>query len=75
MTAKNVMKLVTQGDREIVCTRTFDAPRQIVFEAMTKPELMKRWFCGPDGWTLDVCEVDLRVGGKYRYVWRMGNDV
>jgi uncharacterized protein YndB with AHSA1/START domain len=74
MIQKNVMKLVTQGDCEIVCTRTFDAPRQLVFDAMTKPDLLKRWFVGPDGWTLAVCEVDLRVGGKYRYVWRMEPD-
>jgi uncharacterized protein YndB with AHSA1/START domain len=42
----------------------------MVFDAFTKPELLKRWFYGPDGWTLAVCEIDLRVGGKYRYVWR-----
>jgi uncharacterized protein YndB with AHSA1/START domain len=75
MVHTNVLKLTTQGDREILFTRTFDAPRQLVFDAMTKPDLLKRWFVGPDGWVLAVCEVDLRVGGKYRYVWRMGNDV
>jgi uncharacterized protein YndB with AHSA1/START domain len=59
-----------QGDREIVMTRVFDAPRQMVFDAYTKPELVKRWLLGPDGWSMPVCEIDLRVGGKYRYVWR-----
>ena len=51
-------------------TRDFDAPRSLVFEAYTKPELLKRWLFGPDGWSFAVCEIDLKVGGKYRYVWR-----
>src|SRR5262249_22153550 len=58
------------GDREIVMTRSFDAPRRLVFEAITKPELVKRWLTGPPGWTMDVCEIDLRVGGRYRYGWQ-----
>lgn len=66
---KNVMKLQTQGDQEIVITRTFDAPRRLVWDANTKPELLKRWLFGPDGWALTVCDMDLRVGGKYRWVW------
>jgi uncharacterized protein YndB with AHSA1/START domain len=64
------LKIATKGDREIVMTRVFDAPRALVFDALTKPELIKRWLTGPDGWTLAVCEIDLRVGGKYRYLWR-----
>lgn len=64
------MKLTTIGDREVVVTRVFDAPRHLVFDAMTKPELVKRWLFGPPGWVMEVCDVDLRVGGKYRYVWR-----
>lgn len=67
---KNLLKLITSGEREIVMTRSFDAPRTLVWEAMTKPELIRRWLLGPDGWSMPVCEVDLRVGGKYRYVWR-----
>src|SRR5215813_7984905 len=47
--------------------RVFDAPRSLVFDALTKPELLKRWY-GPTGWSLVVCEVDLRVGGKWRFV-------
>jgi uncharacterized protein YndB with AHSA1/START domain len=55
------------SDREIVLTRVFDAPRELVYDALTKPELLKRWF-GPRGWSLVVCEVDLRVGGAWRFV-------
>lgn len=50
-------------------TREFDAPRQLVFDAFSKPELLRRWF-GPRGWSLVVCEVDLRVGGGFRFVLR-----
>jgi uncharacterized protein YndB with AHSA1/START domain len=64
------LKVTARGDREIVMTRVFDAPRGLVFDAFTKPELVKRWLYGPDGWSLPVCEIDLRVGGRYRYVWR-----
>ena len=64
------LKLTTSGDREIVMTRDFDAPRQLVFDAWTKPELVRRWLLGPAGWTMPVCEIDLRVGGAYRYLWR-----
>ena len=60
----------TPTDREIVLTREFDAPRRLVFDAHTRPELLERWMYGPDGWSLAVCEVDLRVGGALRYVWR-----
>jgi uncharacterized protein YndB with AHSA1/START domain len=64
------LKVTTPTDREIVMTRVFDALRRLVFDAMTKPELLRRWFFGPPGWSLAVCEIDLRVGGAYRYVWR-----
>jgi uncharacterized protein YndB with AHSA1/START domain len=64
------MQLATPTEKEIVVTRVFNAPRQLVFDAFTKPELLKRWLFGPADWTLEVCEVDLRVGGSYRYVWR-----
>ncbi len=59
-----------RGDREIVWTRVFDAPRQLVFDAHTKPELVKRWLLGPDGWSMPVCDIDLRPGGRFRWVWR-----
>ena len=69
---KNAGKLqvTTPSDREIAMTRAFDAPRSLVFDAWTKPELLKRWLGVFGGWTFAVCEVDLKVGGKYRYVWR-----
>jgi uncharacterized protein YndB with AHSA1/START domain len=63
------LKVEARGDREIVMTRVFDAPRRLVFDAFTKPELLKRWLTGPPGWTLAVCEIDLRVGGSLRYLW------
>jgi uncharacterized protein YndB with AHSA1/START domain len=64
------LSLTTPSDREIVMTRVFDAPRDLVFDALTKPELLKRWLTGPPGWTLEVCQIDLKVGGTCRYVWR-----
>lgn len=68
------LKVTARGEREIVMTRTFNAPRHLVFEAFTRPDLIKRWLLGPDGWSMPVCEVDLRVGGRYRYVWRHDKD-
>ncbi len=66
--------ITARGDREIVVTRVFDAPRRLVFDAYTKPELVKKWLLGPDGWSMPVCEIDLRAGGKYRYVWKNNSD-
>ena len=63
-------QVTTPSDREIAMTRTFDAPRRLVFDAWTKPELLRRWLGVRAGWTMVVCEVDLKVGGAYRYVWR-----
>jgi uncharacterized protein YndB with AHSA1/START domain len=70
MTEAGGLKVTTRGDREIVMTRTFDAPRALVFDAHTKPELVTRWLLGPPGWSMPVCEIDLRVGGAFRFVWR-----
>jgi uncharacterized protein YndB with AHSA1/START domain len=64
------LTIAAHSDREIVMTRVFEAPRKLVFEAWTKPELLKRWLLGPPGWSMVVCEVDLKVGGRSRYVWR-----
>ena len=64
------LEVAARGEREIVMTRTFDAPRPLVFDAFTKPELVRRWLLGPDGWTMPVCAIDLKVGGGYRYEWR-----
>ena len=70
MTSTETLEVTTPSEREIAMTRVFDAPRNLVFDAWTKPELLKRWLGVRNGWSLDVCEVDLKVGGAYRYVWR-----
>ena len=70
MTNTATLQVTTPTEREIVMTREFDAPRELVFDAMTKPDLVQRWLLGPPGWTMPVCEIDLKVGGAYRYVWR-----
>ncbi|MGA2053660.1 MAG: SRPBCC family protein [Opitutales bacterium] len=70
MKNSETFRISAHGDREIVVMRVFDAPRTLVFDAYTKPELIKKWLLGPDGWSMPVCEVDLQVGGKYRYVWK-----
>ncbi len=70
MKNSSTFKVTTPTDREIAITREFDAPRQMVFDAFTKPELIRRWLTGPPGVSFVVCEMDARVGGEYRYVWR-----
>ena len=70
MIQTGTLDITTPTEREIAMTRVFAAPRHLVFDAWTKPELVKRWLLGPPGWTMPVCEIDLRVGGRYRYVWR-----
>ena len=62
------------NDRDVVVVRTFNAPRDLVFDAWTKPALVQRWLLGPPGWTMPVCEMDVRVGGKYRWRWRSEAD-
>ena len=61
-----------KGERELVIRRAFNAPKELVFQAHTECRYLKRWMFGPDGWSLDVCEIDLTVGGKYRWVWKKG---
>lgn len=63
-------KILMPTECEILIQRDFQAPRQLVFEAFTKPELVRQWLLGPSGWTMPVCEIDLQAGGRYRYVWR-----
>ncbi|HEV3383618.1 MAG TPA: SRPBCC family protein [Gemmata sp.] len=70
MKGSGKLKVTTPTDREIVLTRVFDAPRHLVIEAMTKPELLQRWLLGPPGWAMIDCENDMKVGGAYRHVWR-----
>ena len=58
------------SDREVRVTRSFRAPRGLVYRAYTEPELVRRWLLGPPGWTMPICEMDVRVGGQYRWRWR-----
>jgi len=70
MTDTGTLQITTPSEREIVISRVFDAPRSLVFDAWTTPELLKRWLGVRGGWSMVVCEVDLKVGGAYRFVWR-----
>jgi uncharacterized protein YndB with AHSA1/START domain len=62
--------LTMVSDEEIAISRAFDAPRQLVFEAHTNPEHVSQWLLGPEGWTMPVCEIDLRPGGSWHFVWQ-----
>lgn len=64
------MTLTFPSDREIVMSRSFKAPRRLVWEACTNPEHLPHWMLGPEGWTMPVCEMDLREGGMWHFVWR-----
>jgi len=70
MNTPNALQVSAPGDREIVMTRVFDAPRHLVFEAFSKPELLKRWLLGPPGWEMVVCQVANKIGDSWRYEWR-----
>jgi uncharacterized protein YndB with AHSA1/START domain len=70
MTAPGTLTIQPQGDRELVMTRAFAAPRQAVFDACTRPELLRRWLGQMPGWIWVTCEVDLSVGGRYRWEWK-----
>jgi len=60
----------TPSDRELVIVRTFDAPRALVWAAFTEAKHLPHWHTGPEGFTMPVCEIDLRPGGRWHYVWR-----
>jgi uncharacterized protein YndB with AHSA1/START domain len=62
------------SDREVKVTRSFKAARQLVYRAYTEPALVQRWLLGPPGWSMPVCEMDVRVGGRYRWRWRSDKD-
>jgi uncharacterized protein YndB with AHSA1/START domain len=66
----NATTFTTPSDREIVTTRVVDAPRRLVFAAHTDPKHLPHWMLGPEGWTMPICEIDLRPGGAWRFVWR-----
>ena len=61
-------------DTQVRVTRDFKAPRQLVWDCHTKPELVRRWMLGPPGWSMPVCEMDVRAGGRYRWRWRNNDD-
>ena len=60
----------TPTEKEIVMRRVFDAPRKLVWAMWTEPKHVTQWMLGPEGWTMPVCEIDLRPGGTWRFVWR-----
>jgi uncharacterized protein YndB with AHSA1/START domain len=64
------LTFTTPTDREIVITRDFDAPRQRLFEAYSNPKHLQQWLLGPPGWTMPICEADVRTGGAWHFVWR-----
>lgn len=63
------LTVTTPSDREIMMTRAFNAPRQLVYDYYTRPELLERWLHGPDGWLLSVRKNDVTVGGAFRWEW------
>lgn len=67
-------QLSLPSDREVRVTRQFKAPRSLVYRAHTEPALIQRWMLGPPGWSMPVCEMDVRVGGSYRWRWRNNED-
>ena len=76
MANAGTLQIATPTEREVVMTRVFDAPRQLVFDALTRTDLLRRWY-GMPGWSLVVCEIDFRVGGGFHFVSRRegGKDV
>ena len=66
---RNAMTVTTPTDREILVTREFNAPRELVWDTMSRPELLKQWLSGPPGWEMTACEEDARVGGTFRWAW------
>lgn len=63
----------TPSDTQVVVLRVVEAPARLVFDTYTQPKHLQRWLLGPEGWTMPICEIDPRVGGKWRYVWRKGD--
>jgi uncharacterized protein YndB with AHSA1/START domain len=69
MAIAGTLKVKTPTEREIQMTRVFHAPRLLVWQTMTEPELIKRWLFGPTGWQMSFCENSLEVGGAFRWGW------
>jgi uncharacterized protein YndB with AHSA1/START domain len=68
------LQVTLPSDREVRVTRTFNAPRQLVWDAHTKPELVRKWQTGYPGWEMAVCDMDVRVGGAYKRRWKNRED-
>jgi uncharacterized protein YndB with AHSA1/START domain len=68
----NKLQIRTEGDTQVIVTRHFAAPPELVYRAHTEPELLRKWLLGPDGWTMPVCINDARPGGQIRYEWADG---
>ena len=64
------LTLKSEGDRHVIVTRRFAAPPEAVYRAHVEPELIQKWLLGPDGWTMPVCMIEPRPGGKFRYEWK-----
>jgi uncharacterized protein YndB with AHSA1/START domain len=74
MTIVETAQVTTPSDREVQVVRSFKAPAALVYRAFTEPDLVRRWMLGPPGWSMPVCEMDVRVGGAYRWRWRSDED-
>ena len=74
MKSQHKSTVTLPNDRDVVVVRAFDAPRSLVFDAWTKPALVQRWMLGPPGWTMPVCEMDVRPGGKFKWRWRSNDN-
>ena len=70
MKSQHKSTVTLPNDLDVVVVRAFNAPRPLVFDAWTKPALIQRWMLGPPGWTMPVCEMDVRPGGKFKWRWR-----
>lgn len=68
------LEVTLPSEREVRVVRTFNAPRQLVWDAHTKPELVTKWMLGPPGWSMPVCEMDVRPGGGYKWRWQSDED-
>lgn len=69
MSTTHRLAVSTPSDTQIRMTRSFDAPRDLVWQAMTRPNLVQQWMFTPPGWSWAACEMDVRVGGAYRWAW------
>lgn len=73
-TTYETAEVTMPSDREVKVSRSFKAPRELVYRAFTEPPLVRRWMLGPPGWSMPICEMDVRVGGQYRWRWRNDQD-